>query len=84
MVKGAPHPEETRKYLDWLLTNEAQAEFSRGFFRPIVEGSLPEEVASKFLPAADYKRARNLDLAKMAGASDALKKAWLDEIRRGR
>ncbi|MCA1580400.1 MAG: extracellular solute-binding protein [Acidobacteria bacterium] len=84
MVKGAPHPGETRKYLDWLLTAEAQAEFSKGFFRPVIEGTIPPEIASKFLPAADYRRARTLDLAKMASAADALKKAWLDEIRRGR
>jgi putative spermidine/putrescine transport system substrate-binding protein len=49
-----------------------------------VEGAMPPDVAAKFLPAADYRRAKNLDLAKMAAASDALKKAWLDEVRRGR
>ena len=84
MVKGAPHPEQTKKYFDWLLTPEAQAEFSKGFFRPVVEGAMPSEVAAKFLPAAEYARAKNLDLAKMAAASDALKKAWLDEVRRSR
>jgi putative spermidine/putrescine transport system substrate-binding protein len=84
LVKDAPHADEARKYLDWLLTPEAQAEFSKGFFRPVVEGTVPPDIASKFLPAADYRRARTLDLAKMAAASDALKKAWLDEIRRGR
>lgn len=84
MVKGAPHPEETRKYFDWLLTREAQAEFSKGFFRPVVEGTMPPEIASAFLPASQYRRSRNLDLAKMAAASEALKKAWLDQIRQGR
>ena len=84
LVRGAPHAEEARKYLDWLLTPEAQAEFSRGFFRPVLAGSMPADVASKFLPSKDYERARNLDLAKMAGAADALKKAWLEEIRQSR
>lgn len=84
LVRGAPHADEARKYLDWLLTAEAQGEFAKGFFRPVVEGTLPPEIASKFLPAADYARARNLDLDRMAAASDSLKKAWLDEIRRGR
>ncbi|HXM79490.1 MAG TPA: extracellular solute-binding protein [Thermoanaerobaculia bacterium] len=84
MVRGAPHPEETRRYLDWLLTPEAQAEFSKGFFRPVVAGAISPEIAGKFLPPAEYARARNLDLAKMAAASDALKKAWLEEIRRSR
>ena len=81
MAKGAPHPEETRKYLDWLLTREAQAEFAKGFFRPVVEGAMPPNVAAKFLPDADYAKARTLDLGAMAKVADALKKAWLDEVR---
>lgn len=84
MVRGAPHPDETRRYLDWLLTPEAQAEFSKGFFRPVVEGVIPPDIASKFLGPAEYRRARNLDLSKMAAASESLKRAWLDEIRRAR
>ena len=42
---------------------------------------MPPEVASHFLPEKEYKRARALDLAKMAGAADALKKAWAERIR---
>jgi len=84
MAKGAPHPEETRRYLDWLLTKPAQAEFAKAYFRPVLPGALPADVAARFLPEADYKRARALDLAKMAGAADGLKKAWLEEIRGSR
>ncbi len=82
MVKGAPHPQETRRYLDWLLTEPAQAEFSKGFFRPILSSSVPIDISSKFLPAIDYARVKNLDLAKMAGASDELKKDWLEQVQR--
>jgi putative spermidine/putrescine transport system substrate-binding protein len=82
MVKGAPRPEATMKYLDWLLTEPAQAEFSRGFFRPILASSTPKDIASKFLPAADYQRVKNLDLSKMAAASDALKRTWLEQVQR--
>jgi len=81
MVKEAPHPEETRRYFDWLLGSQAQAEFARAFFRPVLAGAMPAEVAAKFLPEKEYARARALDLARMAAAADALKKAWLDEIR---
>ncbi|HEX7252072.1 MAG TPA: extracellular solute-binding protein [Thermoanaerobaculia bacterium] len=84
MVKGAPHAAQARKYLDWLLTPEAQAEFAKGFFRPVIEGVIPADVAAQFLPAADYRGVRNLDLAKMAAASDALKKAWLEQVRGSR
>lgn len=81
LVKGAPRKQEAKKYLDWLLTKEAQAEFSKAYFRPVVPGALPATLAAHFLPDKDYKRARSLDLAKMAAAADPLKKAWTNEIR---
>jgi putative spermidine/putrescine transport system substrate-binding protein len=81
LVKGAPREAEAKKYLDWLLTPAAQAEFAKGFFRPVVPGTLPADLKSKFLPEKEYSRARDLDLAKMAAASDSLKKAWMEEIR---
>jgi hypothetical protein len=43
---------------------------------------VPKDIASKLLPASDYARVKNLDLAKMAAASDVLKKAWLEQVQR--
>jgi putative spermidine/putrescine transport system substrate-binding protein len=81
MVKGAPHPEETKKYLDWLLTPQAQAEFAQSFFLPVVPGTMPKEISAKLLPGKEYARAKPLDLARMAAAADALKRAWVDAVR---
>jgi putative spermidine/putrescine transport system substrate-binding protein len=81
MAKGAPHPAATRKYLDWLLTREAQAEFAKSYFRPVLGGALPAGLRAQLLPDADYRRARALDLRAMAAAADALKAAWLKEVR---
>jgi putative spermidine/putrescine transport system substrate-binding protein len=81
LVKGAPHKEEAKKYLDWLLTPPAQAEFAKSYFLPVVPGALPKEIAARLLPEAEHGRARALDLARMATAADALKKAWRNEIR---
>jgi putative spermidine/putrescine transport system substrate-binding protein len=81
LVKGAPHKEEAKRYLDWLLTPPAQAEFAKAYFLPVVPGALPKEIAARLLPPKEYGRARALDLAKMAAAADALKKAWVEEIR---
>jgi len=83
MVAGAPHAAAARDYLSWLLTGPAQAEFARSYFRPVVPGTMPPEVAKNFLPAEDYARVQNLDLGEMAAASDALKRAWQERIRRG-
>jgi len=84
LVKGAPHEAEARRYLDWLLTPAAQAEMARGYFRPVIAGSMPKEIEARFLPAADYRRVRDLSLGDSAAAADALKKAWLAEIRGSR
>lgn len=83
MVTGAPRPEAVKRYLDWLLTEPAQAEFARAYFRPVVPGTMPGEVAARFLPAAEYERVRNLALANMASSSEALKRAWQERIRQG-
>lgn len=83
MAAGAPRRAETERYLDWLLTPPAQAEFARAYFRPVIAEAMPADVAANFLPAADYERARNLPLGEMAAAADELKRAWQERIRRG-
>ena len=83
LVDGAPHEAAAKKYLDWLLTEPAQAEFARAYFRPVMEGATPPDVAANMLPASEYERVINPSLARMAAASDALKRAWDERIRRG-
>ncbi len=80
MVKGAPHRDATKRYFDWLLTKDAQSEFAKSFFRPVVAGALPPELKEKLLPDSAYANVKNLPLAEMAAASDGLKRAWLAEI----
>jgi putative spermidine/putrescine transport system substrate-binding protein len=84
LVRNAPHPVAAKAYLDWLLTPAAQGEMSRGYFRPVVAGAMPKAIADRFLPAAEYKRVRDLSLADSAGAAESLKKAWLENVRGSR
>ena len=84
MAKGAPHAEACHAYLDWLLSPEAQGAMAESYFRPVVAGTLPAELAARFLPDAEYARVKNLPLEPMADAADALKKAWQSQIREGR
>ena len=81
LVKGAPHEAEAKKYLDWLLTPPAQGEMARGYFRPVMPGTMPKEIGARFLPESEYKRVRNLSLPDSAAAAEGLKKAWLSEVR---
>ena len=82
LVAGAPHARSAKRYLDWLLTEPAQSEFARAYFRPVIPGAMPEEIEAQFLPADEYARVVHLDLGAMADSSDALKRAWQERIRR--
>jgi putative spermidine/putrescine transport system substrate-binding protein len=84
MVKNDPHPAETKKYLDWLLTDKAQALFAESFFRPVMNVDLGPELKKEFLPDSAYARTVVLPLADMAAQSDAVKERWTKEIRGNR
>ena len=80
MVKGAPHPEETRRYLDWLLGPKAQSLFAESFFKPVAQVSLPDGLASRFPPRSAYAKARVPSLREMAARADAVKMRWEEEV----
>lgn len=84
LVKNAPHAAEAKRYLDWLLTPAAQAEMSRGYFRPVMPGTMPKEIASRFLPESEYRRVHALSLADSAAKAEAIKKQWTEQIRGAR
>jgi len=81
MVAGAPHAKETKKYLDWLFTDEAQALFAEAFFMPVIASALPPDLASKFPSNKEYEVVRDLSLADMSAAANSLKQAWLDQVK---
>src|SRR5581483_11000945 len=68
MAKGAPHPEAARKYLDWLLSDEAQKLMAESFFQPVLGVDLPAELLAKFPPRSAYAKAIDLPLGDMAYA----------------
>ncbi|MBM4261603.1 MAG: extracellular solute-binding protein [Deltaproteobacteria bacterium] len=84
MVKGAPRPEEAKKYLDWLLTEEAQKLMAEAFFQPVVKFDLPADLKSKFPPPAAYAKSVVPKLSDMAAQADAIKKRWEQEIETAR
>lgn len=84
LVKGAPHREEAIKYLDWLLTDEAQHLMAESFFRPVMPVKLEPALQAKFPPKSAYAKARVLPLDQLATQADGLKKRWEKEIEGGR
>ena len=84
MVAGAPHPEETKKYLDWLLGAEAQKIMATSFFQPVMNVDLGPELSKQMLPASAYANAKLLSLSEMADHADAVKARWLKDVKGGR
>lgn len=84
LVKGAPRPIEAKKYLDWLLDEEAQKLMADAFFRPVMNVDLPADLQAKFLPAQAYANTLVPPLAEMAAKADAIKKRWEEEVENGR
>ena len=82
MAKGAPHAEEAKKYLDWLLGDTAQKLVAESFFKPVVKVGLSPELKAKFLPDQAYAKAKVIPLDEMATKADEVKRRWTKEIKR--
>ena len=80
LVNKGPNPANARKVLDHLLSNEGQAVWANAYLRPVRASAISKEAAARFLPAADYARARAVDYAKMAEVQKAFSDRYLKEV----
>lgn len=71
LVKNAPHPNNAKKLLDYVLSDDGQKIFAQGFVRPIRNITLSDDIKSKFLPDSDYARLKDVDFDKMNKAQTA-------------
>lgn len=81
LSKGAPHPENARKILDYLLSDKGQAIWTNAYLRPARPIELSTEVKARFLPDADYARAKTVDWGKAEMVQKAFSDRYLAEIR---
>jgi putative spermidine/putrescine transport system substrate-binding protein len=80
LVKGAPHKEEAKRYLDWLLSDEAQHLMAESFFEPVMPVKLNASLQAKFPPKSAYKKTKVIPLDQLAAQADGIKKRWEKEI----
>ncbi|MGQ9747591.1 MAG: extracellular solute-binding protein [Candidatus Caldatribacteriaceae bacterium] len=76
LVKGAPHPQAARLWLNFILSEEGQKTFAEGFVRPILDVPMPEEIIQKFLPQEEYARAMDIDWVKAQAVQPEAAKLW--------
>lgn len=80
LVAKAPHAEQGKKVLDFVLSDEGQAIWANAYLRPVRATAMSKDVQAKFLPASEYARAKTVDYAKMASVQKAFSDRYLKEV----
>jgi len=80
LVARGPHPEQGRKILDFVLSDEGQRLWANAFLRPVIPAAMSAEVKARFLPDADYARARPLEVFKLSAASKLIGERYQKEV----
>ena len=81
LVKNSPHGENGKKVLDYVLSDKGQALWANAYLRPVRNVEIPKAVASHFLPASEYARAKSIDYQKMADVQKAFATRYMREVR---
>jgi putative spermidine/putrescine transport system substrate-binding protein len=81
LVKNAPDKAKAEKVLDYFLSDKGQSIWANAYLRPARPIKLPQSLQDKFLPAADYARAKSVDWAKMESVQNAFTARYLAEVR---
>ena len=80
LVNKGPNPANGKKVLDFVLSDESQAMWGNAFLRPVFADKLSTEAKAKFLPDAEYARAKPVDLKKLAAAQANIVARYKNEV----
>jgi len=80
LVAHGPNPEQGKRVLDFLLSDEGQRHWANAFLRPVFPAAMSAEVRSRFLADSEYSRAKPLDVFKLAGAAKAIGERYQKDV----
>jgi len=80
LVAKGPNPEQGKMMLDFILSDEGQRHWANAFLRPVIPAAMSADVKARFLPDADYARAKPLDVFKLAAASKTIGERYQKEV----
>ena len=80
MVKGAPHPENAHKLLDFVLSDEGQKLWANAYMRPVRSNDTSSAAQSHFLPKSEYARATPVDFKQMAAAQKGFAQRYASDV----
>ena len=81
LVNKGPNAANGKKVLDFVMSDEGQAVWANAYLRPVRASAVSKEAAARFLPAAEYARAKTIDYAKMAEVQKGFSDRYLKEVR---
>ncbi|MDR1677401.1 MAG: extracellular solute-binding protein, partial [Deltaproteobacteria bacterium] len=80
LVKNAPHEENGKKVIDFVLSDKGQKLWAENYLRPVHTKAMTSDISAFFLPENEYKRVGAVDYAKMAEAQSAFTARYLAEV----
>ena len=80
LVANGPNPENGKKALNFVLSDEGQLIWANAYLRPVRNIAMPAEVQARFLPASEYARAKAVDYGRMAEAQKAFSERYLRDV----
>jgi putative spermidine/putrescine transport system substrate-binding protein len=80
LVARGPNADNGRKLLDFVLSDDGQRHWANAFLRPVFAGAMTGDIRSRFLPDAEYAKARPLDVFKLAAASKAIGERYQKDV----
>ncbi|MDR2456281.1 MAG: ABC transporter substrate-binding protein [Deltaproteobacteria bacterium] len=81
LVKNAPHAENGKKVIDFVLSDKGQKLWAENFLRPVHAKFITPDIAAYFLPESEYARVKAIDYAKMAEVQAAFTARYLAEVK---
>ena len=80
LVNKGPNPDNGKKVLDFVLSEASQTMWGNAYLRPVFADKLSADAKARFLPDADYARAKPVDLKKLAAAQKAIIARYKNEV----
>lgn len=81
LVNKAPHADDGRKVLDFVLSEQGQSIWANAFLRPVRSSAVSAQAQSRFLPDSEYARAKPVDYDRMAQGQKPFAERYLAEVR---
>ena len=80
LVKNGPNPDQGKRVLDFVLSDEGQRHWANAYLRPVFASAMSSELKAKFIAEAEYKRAVPIDVQKLASVAKTIAERYQKEL----